>query len=281
MSETAFGVVVSGASTGIGAATAEMLARAGYVAFAGVRTAADAARLAGVHPNVRPITLDVGDRDSIDRAIGEIVAAGVPLCGVVSNAGIALGGPLEHLPIDALRAQFEVNVFGALALAQAVLPLLPEGRGRIVFVGSISGRLSVPYLGSYSASKFALRAISDALRVELAPVGIAVTLIEPSAVKTPIWSKGRAARTRIFATLEATPRAHYHAAMETVMSQTESEERSGMPVEQVAQAIVHALTTAKPRPHYLLGVPARLGSLLALLPAAWRDRAMRASMRLP
>lgn len=126
-----------------------------------------------------------------------------------------------------------------------------------------------------------MRGLSDALRVELAPAGIAVSLIEPGSVKTPIWRKGRSARRQIFATLESTSRAHYHAAMETVMSESESEERSGMPVGQVARAIVHALTSAKPRPHYLLGVPARMGSLLALLPAAWRDRAMRASMRLP
>ncbi|MEO6834985.1 MAG: SDR family NAD(P)-dependent oxidoreductase [Candidatus Tumulicola sp.] len=281
MTEPSAAVVVSGASTGIGAATVELLAREGYVAFAGVRTPADAARLAAVHANVRPIALDVGDRASIDRAVQEIVAAGVPLRGVVSNAGIALGGPLEHIRIDEFRELFEVNVFGALALAQAALPHLPEGRGRIVFVGSISGRLSVPYIGPYSASKFALRALSDALRVELSPVGIAVSLIEAGSVKTPIWAKGREAKDRILATLASTPRAHYRAAVEAVVAQTESEERLGMPVEQVARAIVHALTSAHPRPHYLLGVPARVGSLLALLPPAWRDRAMRAAMRLP
>jgi NAD(P)-dependent dehydrogenase (short-subunit alcohol dehydrogenase family) len=274
-------VVVSGASSGIGAATVEMLAQKGWVAFAGVRNETDAARLAAVHPNIRPVLLDVGDRASIDEALEKAVAAGLPLRGVVSNAGVAVGGPLEHLPIDELRRQFEVNVFGALELAQAALPYLPEGRGRIVFVGSISGRLAMPYLGPYSASKFALRALSDALRVELAPVGIAVSLIEPGSVNTPIWRKGRAAKDRILATLAATPRAHYRAAMETVIAQTESEERLGMPVEHVARAISHALTSSKPRPQYLLGVPARMGSLLALLPPAWRDRAMRASMRLP
>ena len=281
MSAQASGVVVSGASTGIGAATVEMLAQKGYVAFAGVRSEADARRLAALHKNIRPISLDVTDAGSIDRAVAEIAITGVPLCGVVSNAGIAIGGPLEHLPIDELRRQFEVNVFGALALAQAFLGRLPAGRGRVVFVGSISGRLSVPYIGPYSASKFALRALSDALRVELAPAGIAVSLIEPGSVKTPIWSKGRDAKDRIVATLHGTQRAHYHAAVETVVSATEGEEQTGMPVEIVAGAIVHALTSPKPRAHYLLGGPARMGSILALLPPAWRDRAMRASMRLP
>jgi NAD(P)-dependent dehydrogenase (short-subunit alcohol dehydrogenase family) len=274
-------VIVSGASTGIGAATVELLAQEGWIAFAGVRNETDAARLAAVHPNIWPILLDVGDRASIDGALKSVLAAGIPLRGVVSNAGIAVGGPLEHLPIDEIRRQFEVNVFGALALAQAALPHLPEGRGRIVFVGSISGRLATPYLGPYSASKFALRAFSDALRVELAPVGIGVSLIEPGSVKTPIWRKGRAGKDRILAMLAATPRAHYRAAMETVIAQTESEERFGMPAERVARAIAHALSSPTPRPQYLLGFPARLGSLLAWLPPSWRDRAIRKSMRLP
>jgi NAD(P)-dependent dehydrogenase (short-subunit alcohol dehydrogenase family) len=274
-------VVVSGASSGIGAATAALLARDGYVVFAGIRNEADAVTLAAAHPNIRPLELDVADGASVRRALDAVVTAGCALRGVVSNAGIAISGPLEHLPIDELRRQFEVNVFGALALAQAALPHLPPGHGRIVFVGSISGRLAMPYLGPYSASKFALRALSDALRVELAPTGIGVSLIEPGSVRTPIWQKGRAAKDGIMATLDATPRAHYHGAMETVLAQTASEERTGMPVEFVARAIAHAITSPKPRAQYLLGAPARMGSLLALLPSAWRDRIVRASMRLP
>jgi NAD(P)-dependent dehydrogenase (short-subunit alcohol dehydrogenase family) len=277
----ALAVVVSGASTGIGAATVELLARQGYIAFAGVRNAADGERIAALHPNVRPISLDVGDAVSIDAALREVDALGVPLLGAVSNAGIAVGGPLEHVPIAELRRLFEVNVFGALALAQAALPRLAEGRGRIVFVGSISGRLSMPYVGPYSASKFALRALSDALRIELAPARIAVSLIEPGSVKTPIWRKGREAREGIFRTLESTPRAHYRAVVERVIANTESEERTGMPAERVARAIVHALTSSKPRARYVLGAPARLGTLVALLPQRWRDGALRASMRLP
>jgi NAD(P)-dependent dehydrogenase (short-subunit alcohol dehydrogenase family) len=274
-------VIVSGASTGIGAATAELLAREGFVLFAGVRNEADVERLRAAHSSIRPIRLDVTDPASIERAMQSVVATGIPLQAVVCNAGVAVGGPLEHLPIDDLRRQFEVNVFGAVALAQAALPHLAEGHGRIVFVGSISGRLATPYLGPYSASKFALRALSDALRVELSPAGITVSLIEPGSVKTPIWQKGRAGKHRIMAMLERTPRSHYQAAMETVIARTELEERSGMPVEYVARAIAHAVKSSKPRAQYLLGGPARMGSLLALLPPAWRDRAMRASMRLP
>ncbi|MBV8117768.1 MAG: SDR family NAD(P)-dependent oxidoreductase, partial [Candidatus Eremiobacteraeota bacterium] len=212
---------------------------------------------------------------------GSPVATGLPFRGVVCNAGIAVAGPLEHVPIDELRRQFDVNVFGALALAQGALPHLAPGFGRIVFVGSISGRLATPYLGPYSASKFALRALADALRMELAPARIGVSLIEPGSVRTPIWRKGRAGKDRLVSMIAATRRAHYHAALDAVIAQTYLEERGGMPVERVARSILDALVARKPRAQYVLGAPARMGSLLAVLPPAWRDRAMRASMRLP
>ncbi len=273
--------VVSGASTGIGLATVEALARSGCIAFAGVRSEADASRLRELHANVRPVLLDVTDTASIAAAVDEVRAAGVAIGGIVSNAGIALGGPLELLPIEVVRRQFEVNVFGALAFAQAFLPLLPHEGGRLVFVGSIAGRLATPYVGPYSGSKFALRAFADALRVELAPAGIAVALIEPGSVKTPIWAKGRASRDALLGLLAAGSRPHYRQALEGVMAQTEAEERNGLPVEVVATAILDALTAAKPRAQYLLGGPAKMGGMLALLPAGLRDRAIRAAMRLP
>ncbi len=273
-------VVVSGASTGIGAATAEELARRGIVAFAGVRTEADAQRLAAAHPNVRPVRLDVTDAASIAAARRFVRESGLELAGIVSNAGIALGGPLETIPLAELREQFEVNVVGAVALVQAFAPLLPAG-GRIVFVGSIAGRLATPYVAPYSASKFALRAIADALRIELAPSGIGVSLIEPGSVKTPIWAKGRAARERMEARLTPSTRPHYRAALASVIAQTESEERTGMPVERVSSAIVRALLDPRPPAQRLIGAPARIGGIVAILPPAWRERAIRASMKLP
>ena len=185
------------------------------------------------------------------------------------------------MPIAELRRQFDVNVFGALGVVQAFLPALPEGRGRVVFVGSISGRLSTPYIGPYSASKFALRAIADALRMELAPAGIAVTLVEPGSVKTPIWAKGRAARAILESHVSRSSRAYYRKAVEQVIVQTEIEENAGMPVETVADAIAHALSSERPKASYLLGTPAKIGSILALIPAPWRDRFVRATMRLP
>ena len=274
-------VVVTGASTGIGAASAAVLAHAGFVVFAGVRNDADAARTGTLHENVRPVRLDVTRRDEIHAAAEAVSASGHSLRAVVSNAGIAIGGPLEFLPVDELRRIFEINVFGAAELAQAFLPQLRAARGRLVFVGSISGRLAVPFIAPYSMSKFALRALADALRVELAPAGIAVSLLEPSAVKTPIWSKGRDSRATLLALLPPQATERYGAQLMAMFEQIEREERGAMPVEAVARAVSHAVTASKPRARYLLGTGARAGSVVALLPTGLRDRALRASMRLP
>ena len=281
MNERREAVVITGASSGIGADAALLLAREGFLAFAGVRSDLDAARVATLHDRIRPLRLDVTDRASIDEAARAVAASGHALRGVVGNAGIAVAGPLEFLPVDELRRQFEINVFGALAVAQAFLPQLRSARGRLVFVGSISGRLSVPFIAPYSASKFALRALADAMRVELAPAGIAVSLIEPSSVKTPIWQKGRDSREELLARLPSQAREIYGPQIEAVFAQTEREERIAMPVAHVSRAILHALTARRPRPTYLLGGPARVGSIVALLPAALRARVLRASMRLP
>lgn len=272
-------VVITGASSGIGAATAELLAREAFVAFAGVRNDADGARLAALHENIRPVRLDVTDRESIDVAARAVSSSGLPLLGVVNNAGIAIAGPLEFLSIDELRTQFEVNVFGALAVTQALLPQLRAQRGRIVFVGSISGRVAVPFIGPYSASKFALRALGDALRMELAGSGIAVSLVEPGSVQTPIWQKGRS-REEFERRFPSQAMTYYRYAMDALMRVAEHEERTGMPAERVSRAILHALTARRPHARYLLGTPARLGNILALLPARIHDRLMLASMHL-
>ncbi|MDP9107030.1 MAG: SDR family NAD(P)-dependent oxidoreductase, partial [Candidatus Eremiobacteraeota bacterium] len=236
---------------------------------------------AALHEHVRSLRLDVTDRDAIHAGAAIVAASGHVLRGVVSNAGIAVGGPLEFLPVDELRRIFEINVFGAAELAQAFLPQLRASRGRLVFVGSISGRLAVPFVAPYSMSKFALRALADALRIELLPAGVGVSLVEPSAVKTPIWSKGRDSRAALLALLPPQAMERYAAQMEAMFAQVEREEHGAMPVDVVAQAILHAVTARKPRARYLLGKGARAGSIVALLPTALRDRAIRASMKLP
>lgn len=264
--------MVTGASTGIGAAAVERLARDGFVVYAGVRNAADAERAAAVHPNVRALVFDVTDRSAIDVAAQAVAAGGAILRGVVNNAGVAVAGPLEFLPVDNVRRQFEINVFGAIAVAQAFLPQLRAARGRLVFIGSISGRLAIPYIAPYSASKFALRAVADAWRVELAAAGIAVTLIEPGSIKTPIWSKGRASRGALVAALGPTAMTYYGPAIEALFRRTDAEERNGLAVERVSAAIARALTARRPPSNDLIGFPARAGSLIALLPARLRDR---------
>ncbi|MEO7040347.1 MAG: SDR family NAD(P)-dependent oxidoreductase [Candidatus Elarobacter sp.] len=268
-------VVVTGASSGIGAATAVAAAQAGFLTFAGVRRDVDARHVETLHPNVRAVRIDVTDAASIAAAAELVAASGLALRGAVSNAGIAVAGPMEFLPVDQLRRQFEVNVFGSVEVAQAFLPQLRRSRGRLVFVGSISGRLAVPFIAPYSASKFALRAIVDAMRVELRPAGIAVALIEPSSVKTPIWQKGRDSRGAMLGLLPPQAMERYRTQIEAVFRSTESEERIAIPVERVSQAILHALTARKPRSSYLIGAPARAGSLIAHLPAGLRDRALR------
>jgi NAD(P)-dependent dehydrogenase (short-subunit alcohol dehydrogenase family) len=274
-------IVITGASSGIGADAAALLAREGFIVFAGVRNDADAARAATLHERVRPVMLDVADRASIDSAVRTVAASGHALRGVVGNAGIAVAGPLEFLPVDEVRRQFEVNVFGALAFVQAFLPQLRASRGRVVLVGSISGRLGIPFIAPYSASKAALRSFADALRVELRPAGIGVSLIEPGSVKTPIWQKGRDARDALVEQLGPQALEHYGDHVEAVFAQTQREERAGMPVARVSRAILHALTARKPRASYLLGGSARAGSIVAMLPSGLRDRALRASLRLP
>ena len=274
-------IVVTGASSGIGADTAITLARLGYTVFAGVRGDADAVRTEAAHPNLRAVRLDVTDVASISAAARTVEASGLTLRGLVNNAGIAVAGPLELLPVDELRRQFEVNVFGAVAVTQAFLPALRAARGRVVFVGSIAGRLAVPFVGPYGASKFALRALADALRVELRPFGVSVALIEPGSVKTPIWQKGRDEKDRLLALLGSEAPALYGGAIDALFATTAQQERAGMPVAQVSAAIVDALTARKPKANYLLGASARAGSVVALLPAGLRDRALRRSMRLP
>jgi len=268
-------VVVTGASSGIGADAAAQLAAAGFVVFAGVRDDAAAAALAALGDRVRPLHLDVTDPEQIASAAAAVGAAGFPLAALVNNAGIAVGGPLEALPLDQVRRVFEVNVFGALAVTQAFLPQLRAARGRLVFVGSIAGRLAIPFIAPYSASKFALRAFTDALRVELAPDGIEVTLIEPGSVRTPIWAKGRASRERLLAQLPPAAVEHYRARLESMFTNTAREERNALPVEVVGRSIVRAVTARRPRTNDLIGFPARAGSIVALLPGRVRQKMFR------
>jgi NAD(P)-dependent dehydrogenase (short-subunit alcohol dehydrogenase family) len=182
-------VLITGASSGIGEATALRLAGAGWRVLAGVRSDADGDRLrAAGGERLEPVTIDITEPATIAAAAAEL--GDEPLHGLVNNAGTALAMPLEFLPLDQLRRQLEVNLVGHVAVTQALLPNLRSARGRVVNVGSIAGRSALPFLGAYAASKHALEAVTDVLRVELRPFGIAVTVIEPGTIATPIWRKG-------------------------------------------------------------------------------------------
>ena len=265
-------VLITGASTGIGLASAELLARQGFLTFAGIRDDAAARRLAALHDNIRPVRLDVTDTVTIEAAAREVAASGEPLRAVVNNAGIAVAGPLEFVAVDDLRRQFEVNVFGAIAVAQAFLPQLREHRGRLIFVGSVSGRFAVPYLAPYSASKFALRAVADAMRVELSRAAVSVSLIEPGSVKTPIWKKGRDGKDDLIRRLGPRAMRHYAREIDALMELTVDQERGAISVEHVARAIAHAVSAPRPRAYYPLGPGSRLAGIVTLLPAGARDR---------
>jgi NAD(P)-dependent dehydrogenase (short-subunit alcohol dehydrogenase family) len=273
-------VLVTGTSSGIGRAVATQLASDGFAVFAGVRNDSDARDVAAIG-GVRAVTIDVTDRDSVARAMASIESSGIPLHGLVNNAGIALGGPLEYLPLDDLRRQLEVNVVGTLAVTQAAIPLLRATRGRIVSIGSIASRFGAPFLGPYCASKAALAMLMDSLRFELTPAGIAVVLFEFAAVKTPIWQKGRALKDDLTPRLPERAQRDYAPFIDAAMKQIDHEERVGLDPAIVAKAICSALTVPHPRPRYVIGKQAHVQAAVAALPHRLRDKMVRGVLRIP
>jgi NAD(P)-dependent dehydrogenase (short-subunit alcohol dehydrogenase family) len=275
VSETRRGnIVVTGATTGIGAAVGNRLADLGYRVYAGVHDDEDIITVnKRGNPRVTPVLMDVTSDASIAAAaeqIGEAVG-GAGLVGLVNNAGIAVGGPLELLPLDDMRKQLDVNVIGALAATQAFLPLLREGQGRIVNVGSTSGRVAAPFAGPYAASKFALRALNDALRVELSPWHLPVCLIEVGPVATDIWDKSLKELDRRWDGWSPAHRTLYRPLFRAIRKSAEARGKAGIPVEEVVSAIVHAVAAPKPRSRYIVGNIARQIAIVSLLPDRLRD----------
>jgi NAD(P)-dependent dehydrogenase (short-subunit alcohol dehydrogenase family) len=263
-------ILITGASTGIGEASAVRLAQLGYKVFAGIRKTADGEALrARVTSNITPVLLDVTDANSIENAVSTL--AGEPLAGLLNNAGVAVAGPLELVPIEQCRSLFEVNVIGLMAVTQACLPLLRSGRGRIVNMGSIAGRSPLPGSSAYDASKFAIEAITDSMRMELRSSGISVSLIEPGAVATPIWEKTVRAVDELSRQTVPEKRALYAGLISKIRDEA-ANPRYPVPPEKVADAVIHAMTARKPRTRYLVGLDNRIWLLLNLLPDRWRDR---------
>ncbi|MEX2282168.1 MAG: SDR family oxidoreductase [Gemmatimonadota bacterium] len=274
-------ILVTGAAKGIGEACVLRLARAGHHVFAGVRTAADGESLrARVVGRIVPVLLDVTNQAQITAAAATLEAdlGSSGLDGVVNNAGIAVAGPLEFLPLDALRQQLEVNVIGQIAITQAVLPLIRRARGRIVNIGSVSGRSALPMTGAYAASKFALEALTDALRVELRTWGIQVAIVEPGVIATPIWETSIAASQKLGATMPAKALEYYGRIIEGAMKRVLESAARGLPPDRVAEVVEHALFARKPRTRYVVGKDARVRLLLERLPDRGRDALIARTM---
>ena len=266
-------VLITGASRGIGRATALRLDRRGFDVIAGVRSEeAGQALAAEASDRLRVVRIDVADAASV-HAAAETVGERLDI--LVNNAGIAVGGVVEALPLDDLRHQLEVNVVGQVAVTQALLPALRAASGRIVFISSVSGRTSVAALTPYAASKFAIEAIADGLRVELRAWGIDVVLVEPGSIDTDIWRDGQAQFDTTVAAMTDEHRRLYGPLLEGTRKLIASTAKRAAPVDKVVDVIENAATTARPRARYVAGTDAKIQiALRTLLPARAHDALM-------
>lgn len=280
-------VVITGSSTGIGAACAVELAHRGWHVFAGVRKLEHAEPLreaAGTAKGIiRPLQLDVTDGRAVQTAARELAEATgeAGLNALVNNAGIVIAGSLEILPIKEFRRQLEVNLVGALAMAQAFIPLLRKSGGRLVNIGSVNGAISPPYMGAYAASKHALEAVSDALRLELRPFGIDVVLVEPGPTRTPIWEKSSEASADLAGRVPAESLALYEGDFAAMAKAAEGLAARAVPVQRVVHAIVRALGDRRPRTRYYPTWESRLSfKAFRMLPDRFRDWVVRRTLGL-
>jgi NAD(P)-dependent dehydrogenase (short-subunit alcohol dehydrogenase family) len=274
-------IVVTGSSTGIGEACALHLANLGYRVFAAVRKEADAETLLGKHAGITPILFDVRDETALRRAAHfvaqEVGSAGVQ--GLVNNAGIAVAAPLEFLPVEDLRLQLEINVVGQLAVTQAFLPLLRQGKGRITFMSSISGLLAAPIVGAYSASKHALEALADALRLELKEWNIEVSLIEPGQIATPIWTTSAMAANERQERMAPETLTRYGWMMRAARVRAGQGAKHGTDPHDVALAVEKALVGPNPKTRYLVGKDSLAIRIIAALPDRLRDKIVLRQVR--
>ena len=277
--------LITGTSTGIGAACVARLTAAGWTVYAGVRHADDGDRLRRTYgDHVHPIALEVTDPDAVRRVLDEL-GAGVGaagLQGLVNNAGIGIGGPVEYVSDADWRRVFDVNLFAVVHLSREAMPLLRAGRGRIVNIGSMGGRIAAPGVGPYSASKHAVEALSESMRHELALAGepVRVALVEPGEIRTAIWDKTSRQVDEIAANLDDVGRRRYGFLVDLGHGFVEEGRTKGAEASLVATAVEHALTATRPKARYLVGSDARLaGHLVSKLPDPLRDRMVRLRAR--
>ncbi len=278
-------VVITGASTGIGAACALHLDRLGFLVFAGVRKIKDGEALQRQGTDrLVPLLLDVTDEPMIKKSqvIVSEQLGNSGLFGLINNAGIAVVGPLEAVPIPDLRRQLEINLIGQVAVTQTFLPLIRLARGRIVNIGSIAGRAAMPLMGPYSASKFALEAITDALRLEVRQWGIEVSIVEPGAIATPIWDKSGKGATDLEAATTPELRLLYADVIAGVKKVVAEAAKRAIAPDAVAQVVEQALTATSPKTRYLVGADAKFRALMIkLLPDRVSDRVLSWVLKLP
>jgi NAD(P)-dependent dehydrogenase (short-subunit alcohol dehydrogenase family) len=278
-------VLVTGASSGIGRATALLLAQRGFTVLAGVRKLSDGDALhAEGGPRLRPILVDVADARSVAAAADEVrvLSDELGLDGLVNNAGIGLSGPMEYVPLDEVHRLFQVNAFGPLAVTQAVLPMLRQARGRIVNIGSIGAHVAIPFGGVLNATKSALSAFNDALRLELRPFGIHVVLVEPAAVATPAVDKMLGDPEGTIRALPEGGAERYGMMLRAFTRRAYDREMRGSKPEVVARVVLDAMTAKTPRAKYLVGKDAHsLAALPRLLPARVFDRVALGLLGMP
>jgi NAD(P)-dependent dehydrogenase (short-subunit alcohol dehydrogenase family) len=270
--------LITGTSTGIGGAGAARLAAHGWTVYAGVRRAEDGDRLTTNHPgDIRPVILDVTNRDDMQRVVADITddVGSRGLQGLVNNAGAGAGGPVEYVTEADWRWVFDVNFFAVVALSQATIPMLRAGRGRIVHIGSIGGRVASAGLGPYAATKHALEALTETMRLEFARSGtpIRVSLVEPGSVKTPIWDKSDATADELASSFDPATRERYGWLVDQARGFIDEGREKGVPAGAVAEVVEHALTANRPKARYLVGPDAKLvGNVVARLPDWLREQ---------
>jgi NAD(P)-dependent dehydrogenase (short-subunit alcohol dehydrogenase family) len=267
-------VLVTGASRGIGKAIVEHLAARGWDVIAGVRSHEDADAVSALNPQrISSVILDVtssGDVAALDESLPERLDA------IVNNAGIAVGGPMETLSTEEWRKQLEINVIGALAVTRAALSRLRRSHGRIVYISSVNGRLSMPLVGAYAASKFALEAAADALRMELRPWKIPVIIVEPAQTDTDMWRTADAMADDLESAMGEEERTLYAKHIAGFKKMIPVSQRIAVPTEKVSAVVEEALTARRPRARYVVGLGPKLQvALMTNLPTRVRDVVLR------
>jgi NAD(P)-dependent dehydrogenase (short-subunit alcohol dehydrogenase family) len=273
-------VLVTGAARGIGRAIVDHLASTGWDVIAGVRNDQDADAITKAHPQrVSAVILDITDAGHIAK-----LAKSLPerLDAVINNAGIAVAGPVETVSPDRWREQLEVNVIGQLAVTQAVLPQLRKARGRVLFVSSVNGRIATPMLGPYSASKFALEAAADALRIELRAWGISVVLIEPAQTDTDMWRTAEDMALEVEAGMSPAHRDLYAKHIVGMKKFVPRARKMASPTDKVVAVVEEALTARRPKARYVVALLPKIQTVLVTnMPVALRDRLMGFMVGLP